>query len=79
MGSQYQTEDGCKEYNAPGELKVTTKNGLVVIEKLGISAKALRINSMPVALKDGELYCSCDKVKHVPHAYKAGEIEVIRK
>lgn len=76
MASQYQTENGTKKYPVDGEIGITTRGGLVVIPRLGISAGALRIDSTSVVLRDGSLYLSPESVEHIPHAYKAGEIKI---
>lgn len=76
--SKYQTEKGSKVYKKPHKVnfEITRKNGLYVIESLGISAKALRIGGNSVVFTEGRLFVNTDEIEHIPHAYKCGEISV---
>lgn len=76
--SQYQTDNGCKVYKPKGygNIEIVKKNGLYVIENLGISSMALKINDNPIAFEKGKMEINADKIKHIPHCYKCGEIVI---
>lgn len=68
-------EDGIETYRNRDEIRIERHEGtgLISIPKLGISARALSINGMPVALEYGSsIYCSPDTIEHCPIAYTAG-------
>lgn len=75
--SQYNTEDGTKTWEPADSSTITRRNGLYVVEELGISAGALRVDSTPVSL-EGRMLVDMVEITHIPHCYKAGEIQIER-
>jgi hypothetical protein len=76
--SQYQTDTGARDYRSTDEIEIHRWGQLYVVPKFGISARALRVESMPVAMEPGNImYCCPNTVRHIPHAYTAGEIKLL--